>query len=412
MKLRLREMKSLQAVLLCLLITWSVVSFDVFAFLQIVSYLVLGLCILGFLVMFCLCLQRPAMSRLDALVSTYFMVLIILTLLNGTAIKDVIYMSITVFLLLMTLNYFSSNFDVTLKVCAVAFSAIVYANLIIMMMFPDWMFEAEDTFYSYLLGGNYNQMGGRMLCGIITNILCLRFSRAWLINIIPLIVVSVLTVLLVGSMTSAFCMLLFILFCLVPSKKMQKIGIVAFFVFYLLFQFIVCFSGEGLQNNPIAVYIVEDILGKDMSFTYRTTMWDAAGKLFAESPLWGYGWVDNDWYLANLSSLAKGPHNFIYSILINGGLILAALFVWICYETWKMVSCSRLDRLYVILIFSIQTWLFMGTMEVYPIFFFVYLIMLAYYYPTLKINDGNHKETQTVNSNARVQQSAVGKGYD
>lgn len=387
MKIQLRRLKSLQAVLLCLLIMWSVVSFNVFAFLQIVSYLVLGLCILGFLVMLCLCLQRPAMSRLDALVTVYFTVLIIVTLLNGTAIKDCIYMSITVFLLLMTLNYFSDNFDISLKVCAATFSLIIYANLAIMLMFPDWMFEAEDTFYSYLLGGNYNQMGGRMLCGIVTNILCLRFSRAWLINVIPLIVVSMITLLLVGSMTSTFCMLLFILFCLVPSKRLLKVGLAAFFVFYLLFQFIVCFSGEGLQNNPVAVYIVEDVLGKDMSFTYRTTMWDAAGKMFAESPLWGYGWVDAEWYQANLSSLAIGPHNFIYSILINGGLILMALFVWVCYETWKRVASNRLDRLYIILLVGIQTWLFMGTMEVYPVFFFVYLALLAYYYPTLKNDD-------------------------
>ena len=402
MKIRLREMKSLQTVLLCLLITWSVVSFNVFAFLQIVSYLVLGLCLLGFLVMLGLCMQRPAMSRLDALVTAYFMVLIIVTLLNGTAIKDCIYMSITVFLLLLTLNYFSSGFDVTLKVCAAVFSVIIYANLAIMVMFPDWMFEAEDTFYSYLLGGNYNQMGGRMLCGIVTNILCLRFSRAWLINVIPLIIVSMLTLLLVGSMTSTFCMLLFILFCLVPSKRLQKTGLIMFFVFYLLFQFIVCFSGEGLQNNPVAVYIVEDVLGKDMSFTYRTTMWDAAGKMFAESPLWGYGWVDTEWYLANLSSLAIGPHNFIYSILINGGLILMALFIGICFETLKRASGSRLDRLYIILLIGIQTWLFMGTMEVYPVFFFVYLVMLAYYYPTLKYNDANRDATETVDSDARV----------
>lgn len=66
----------------------------------------------------------------------------------------------------------------------------------------------------------------------------------------------------------------------------------------------------------MAVYIIEDVLGKDITFTNRTQLWDAAGKKFVESPILGYGFVDKEWYLANMESFAIGPHNFIYSILL------------------------------------------------------------------------------------------------
>lgn len=394
MIIRLKEQKLLQGAMLWAMLSYAVVSFTVFAFMQVVSYLCLGLCFLSFIVMALLCLKHPRMTKLEAWTTAYFVLLIVFTLLNGTSIKDCIYNAVLVFLLLMLFNYFADHFDVTVKACALIFSLIIYANLAIMIMFPDWMFAAEDSFYSYLLGGNYNQMGGRMICGLITNLLCLRFGKVWLINIIPLFIISMITLLMVGSMTSSFCILLFILLIILPSLKLQKWVLAGYFCFYILFQTIVCFSGEGLHNNPIAVYIIEDFLGKDLSFSYRTTMWDAAGKLFAQSPIWGYGWVDNDWYLANLSSLARGPHNFIYSILLNGGLLLMTVFLAMCWLTVRQVLAHKIDRLYITLLLGIQTWLFMGTMEVYPPFFIVYLMLLAYNYPSLQSqtserNDGN-----------------------
>lgn len=383
MTLRLKEMYVLQAGMLALLVLRASVTFTVFAFLQIVSYLVLGLCILSFLIMLGVCLRKPRMNRLDVWITAYFILLIVLSLLNGTYVKGAVYQALCIFLLLMLLSYFKDKFAFTLKVCALSFSAIIYANLAIMIMFPDWMFAAKDTFYSYLLGLNYNQIGVRLLCGLITNILCLRFSKKWLINIIPLAVVSLTTLILVGSMTSLTCITIFLLFCLVPWRGLQKVGMVSFFCVYILFQVIVVFGGVGLYNNEFATYFVEQVLGKSMSFSFRTSMWAAAGNLFMQSPIWGYGYASTEWWLSHLSSFAIGPHNFIYSILLNGGVLLFSVFVAVCVETGRRVFSHRLSWHELILVMGIEVWLFMGLMEVYPSFFIFYLLLLAYYYPSL-----------------------------
>lgn len=382
MIIKLKEQRWMLGAMLALLIVWASVSFIVFDFLQIVSYLVLGMCILCFIVMAHIWLRKPTMSKLDVWMMVFFLLLTVLTLLNGTHIKGAIYQSICIFLLMMLLNYFRDDFTLTLKVCALTFSIIIYANLAIMIMFPNWMFAAKDTFNSYLLGGNYNQMGVRLLCGLITSVMCVRFGKKWLINVIGLSIVVLTTLILVGSMTSLTGITIFLLFCLVPWRGLQKVGMAVFFIVYLLFQTVVVFGGEGLYNNELATYFIEQVLGKTMTFSLRTTMWAAAGDLFSRSPIWGYGWVDTEWYLSHLSSQAVGPHNFIYSILINGGLLLFLVFIIICYEACKHVFSHRLSRLNLILVMGIEVWLFMGLMEVYPFFFFFYVLLLAYYYPS------------------------------
>ena len=139
-------------------------------------------------------------------------------------------------------------------------------------------------------------------------------------------------------------------------------------------------------------------MGKDLTFTNRTRMWSSAGELFAQSPIIGYGIVDNEWYVSNMDSFAKGPHNFIYGILINGGLVLMFLFIALFIYAVKHLM-QYTDKTSVTLMMGITTLLFMMTMEVYPYFFIFYLLTLAYYYPELdniwlskKIEKENQKD--------------------
>lgn len=384
MLIRLRQQRWIQCGLLCMLFLRTVITLSEYPFLKPLGYLIWGSCCIGFVMMSYMCLRKPEVTRFDMYTIVYYTLLFVITIVSGNDIKSAAYCIIEIILLLAVFNYFSDNFSLTVKASALVWSAIIYGNLAMMVLYPDWIYAAEDTFTGYLLGGNYNQMGGRIICGCVTNALCLKFGRQWMLNVSATFVAAIVTLLLVGSMTSSFCVLLFTIYCIFPSFKVQKIGLVAFFVFYLCFQFFVCFSGEGLQNNPIAVYIIEDVLGKDMSFTYRTTMWDAAGKLFVKSPIWGFGLADEEWWLANLSSLAKGPHNFIYGIMLSGGLLLLSVFVMICSEVVKKILKFGIDRMYGVLLMGILTWLFMGTMEVYPTFFIIYLLLLAFYYPRIK----------------------------
>lgn len=363
-----------------ILLMYMVISFNIFAFLQPVSYLVLGFCLLDFLVLSYFFLQRMKVSYYGFIVFLYMIFLLIMTIFNLTDIKTSIYNFVVIMTLLMLFAYYDKQHKLILVTTAVFLSVCVYANLALMILFPDWIFmtEVQDK-DSFLLGGNYNQMGCRFVLALIVSVMCAPYGKKWKINTVCISLVSIITLILVGSMTALANIILLSVLFLIPSKKILKVTLACFFVFYLFFQCVVCFTGEGLHNNELAVYIIEDLLGKELTFTNRTEMWDSAAKVFAESPIFGYGMVDAEWYLTNMNSSAIGPHNFIYALLIYGGIIGLALFVTIAVFAIKRIF-AHLDRTALLLLLGTQTLFFIMCFEVFHLFFPITLFCLAYNY--------------------------------
>ncbi len=370
--------------LLCWTAVWlmlqTLLTFNVFGFLQPLSYLTLGICFLNLGLMGFLYLLRMELPYFPAAVMFFYMLFVVFTLINANYLKMAVYQTVQVMLLLILTEYYKLHFDTLLKTLALVFSACIYGNLALMLLFPDWMFAAEDSFDSFILGGNYNQMGCRFFCGIVSSLLCTPYGKRWVLNTLAVTAVAITTLIMVGSMTALSCIILFTVACLLVPTRLLRWGLYGFFVFYLLFQFLVCFSGEGLYNNEFASYLVEDVLGKDLTFTNRTAMWDAAGRLFSESPLIGYGYVSNDWYLEHMNAEAIGPHNFIYGVLIYGGIVLMAVLIGIFVMAYRRIRQCE-GRLALLLQFGFVTMLFMMCFEVYPLFFVFYMLCMIYYFP-------------------------------
>ena len=270
-----------------LLIIQTSVSFSVFGFLLPVSYAVLLLTIMNFFIMLAIYLREPRMSYFGLAVTLYYFLLITFTFINGTDLQNAVFRAMEVWLLLLLFNYYKHQSGLLLKTIAAAYSVCIYVNLAVMIIFPNWMFAAENAYDSFLLGGNYNSMGCRFLCGIITSMLCINYSRKWLVNTIVISIVSIVTLTIVGSMTSLSSIILFLALSLIPFVKVQKAVLLGFFVSYVLFQVFVVFSGESLHQNELAVYFIEDVLGKDMTFTNREHLCHRSAQLYLCRPyLW------------------------------------------------------------------------------------------------------------------------------
>lgn len=365
----------------CLVIQ-TVMAFSTFPFLMPLTIMqrvanILNFCLMGFLY-----LREMHMTRFGLLSFLYLFLLVVFSLFSSGEVTTALARMMEVFTLLMAMIYFQDHLDVMLRTMAVFFSLAIYANGLLMVLFPDWMFAADDAFDSFLLGGNYNQMGGRIMPALVLNCMCVRYDWRWGINVVGLLAVSIATLLFVGSMTALSSVIVFGIFCLLPTRRLQIVAMVSLLVVYVLFQCLVVFSGEGLHNNELASYIIQDVLGKDMTFTNRTSLWDAAGKAFAESPLIGYGWVTSDWYVSHMSADAIGPHNFIYNVLLNGGLTLMTIFLGIVGLALSSII-PYADRYGRILMMGTLTLAFMMLMEVYPFFYIFMLLAYMYYYPSL-----------------------------
>ena len=349
--------------------------------LSVLSYIVLAMVLLSFVVMSFLYFRQRAVSWFVLIAIAFELLLLTFTIINGNDVKSSFYQVCSVAFIVMACDYYKDRYHMVLGIFAIAFSICVYLNFLHIMTHPElWIVDDMKSNQGYLLGGNYNQIGSRLLCAVSLSVACIRYSKLWLINTIPVIGVSLVTLIIIGSMTSLTGIFLFLLFCLIPSRKLLKTGIISLIAVVILFQIFVCFQGNGIAQNPLAVYFVEDVLGKDITFTYRTYLWDAALKTFMASPLYGYGFVGSDWFYANMSSLAMGPHNFIWKILIYGGVILLALFTYICYLTFaKLPAVSERNILYIYAVASVM--FLMMTMEAYPTELVFILLSLAFFAP-------------------------------
>jgi O-antigen ligase len=157
-------------------------------------------------------------------------------------------------------------------------------------------------------------------------------------------------------------------------------------VVVLLFEFLVCFSGKGLENNEFATWFIVDVLGKDITFTNRTAMWDSALRIISESPIWGHGLPNAEWYMRNMSSFAVGPHNGMLAVLIYGGIITFGIYFY-CLFSSLAVPYRYQSRMSNVMMASVVVLSVMMLMEIYPMEIIFFLFTLSYYY--------NYLEAQT-----------------
>lgn len=364
---------------ICMCLSLSALEMHLFSYATLIGELA------SFFFMFFLFIRNKKISQYGLLYVVFFFFLLGITLLNGQDIKDGIYTAISVWLNLMLFSYYRNHTKMIICSFCIALSFCVYANFLHLITHPSlWQIQTEKEGTGYLLGYNYNQMGCRLMIALATNVACTGFSKLWKINFIALAITCIASLSFVGSMTSLSMTSILLVFCLIPSARLRKIGIISLFVVYALFQTFVVFSGKGLENNETAVYIIEDILHKDISFTHRTYMWDSALKIIAESPIWGWGFVSLDWYKSFMNSYASGPHNFILSVFVNGGILLFSLLATIAYKTYIASKSYMTERRGQCLIFATVCLLFMSLMEMYPYPIMFYIFTLMFYYPYLK----------------------------
>lgn len=378
-RVNLHDMTFLPAVMILFLVINTTLSLSALE-MQLLSYAVLAMVIVSFLFMMTLVMRDKEISRYGFMHFLFLLFLFAMTLVNVNDIKNDIYNSIAIGLLLLLMRYYRHRMGMVIKSITIAFTICMWLNLVHLITHPMlWLVDDYKDATGYLFGGNYNSMGCRMIMAMASNLLCLRYSRVWLINMIMLAIISIVSLAMVGSMTSLSMISVFLILCLLPTSKLRLSAICGLFVVFLLFQVFVVFNGRGLENNELAVYLVEDVLKKDLTFTYRTHMWESALKIIEESPIWGWGFADADWYKSNMSSFAIGPHNFILAILIHGGVILLSMYIMICSKVVKTIlPYLKIKNMQLVLLSVACLWV-MSLFEMYPYYFMLYPLALLYY---------------------------------
>ena len=271
--------------------------------------------------------------------------------------------------------YLPAYGEYILRSIVIAMCACIYLNLLLLIVYPGGLWTTSGGQSYYLLGGNYNQMGRTIIPAIaITGFYRLRYDLMRT-NFIALIVCSALTLLIVGSKTSLIGIILLVAFYFIKSYKLRKWILISFFIGYFIFQILVVFIQADLSQNEYMVYFIEQVLQKDLTFTNRNVVWLNSLQLISDSPIIGYGYQSDAWYMDQLH--VTTAHNLILGQLITGGIVGLSLFVIIIIVAVKQYLRYAFPTMQ-FLFFGLCTFFFMMIMEVYPIMYIVLLLLILY----------------------------------
>lgn len=361
-----------------ILISHAAVVFDHFFWIDF------GISMLRYLVFLFLTirfLQKPYVSIFEILWMLFGVILSVCTIIGEGPIVNVIGPAIDIAVLLLLFHQYQEDLTYLLKAITLALSFYIYINLILLFMYPEglWVDPLSENGY-YLLSGNYNGMGARFLCALVTNMLIYRTSRIAKINFYCLIVVSLVSVIFVKSMTSTVSLLMLMVLWLLAGHKKHKYLVIAFFIFYILAQIFIVFTLSDLSNYAYIAGFIENVLHKNTTFTSRTFLWENSAALISESPWLGYGYQTKVWNEIHLDG--PGAHNFVYTILLYGGYpLLTSIILIILIALRQNTSLTHQHSLSRLLL-GVNTLFFMMIFDYYAFFLIAYLLILIYYYPS------------------------------
>ena len=351
----------------------SVLALTEVPFLQL---LFSGLRMIAVVYAFLLLLQNFRMGKFAWLVIGFYAVLLVITMMHQGAMNMwVSFFMNTLSIAILTYYSLRRSPQMTLDIFARIFAIFIYFNFISMLIAPSGLFRG-----AYPLGRNYNQVGAAVLCGMVTYIAAYHMQLRSFVATVIMCFVCVLTPVMLGSMTSAVGCTLVFLFFLIPNTKLRKLIIVSFFIFYLVFQAFVVFLQSDVSDNKEVTYFVEDVLGKELTFSDRTRVWAVAYTMIEDSPKTGYGLRSTDWFDDQLRVLSA--HNIILQMLIYGGIVLLSAFILVIVIAIRRSLKDR-SKISDTMLFGVGVFFFMMMMENYSIVLIFYMLNILFYTPEL-----------------------------
>lgn len=289
-------------------------------------------------------------------------------------------MNVMIFLLLGT-KYWTQDMRSSLKGLIYIFSALVYINAVLLILYPEglwedpnWVDRGNPTRYLF---GNQNQTGFVCFLAIATQCIYTFAYKKGYFNLILLTIISLVSVLFLGSMTSAIGIFLMMAYMLCNRLfKYPKGWLIAFAVIYTLtFTFIVWY-GNDIEQIKWATAFVEDTLSKDTTFSKRTVIWANAVDWIKESPLIGYGIQNAEWNDDHLEG--SGAHNLLVMLLLNGGFVFCLSFLYIVIYAVREALTVH-SKATTAAVMSLCVLLVMAFFETYSIIYFFLYLQIIYY---------------------------------
>lgn len=267
----------------------------------------------------------------------FFLAMIITTLINnGSFMQAFRTVFIEALSTLYLIHCLTQDGKWTIKILANVSLLLMTINYILFVFFPDG-FGIYISGYATGPDSRLNFLGkdnNLIFFSLFALVMILLADIKQYKKIYAVIIVAV-TMTSVWSGTGMIgCTLVVLYILLVKDKRIDK-----FFKWQTLsvLNIAAFISIVLLRVQDRFAFIIVDILGKDLTFTGRTSLWDLALYYISKKPVFGYGITDK--FLVMQSGTAYSPHNLFLQILLTGGVFTFSLFV-----IYYLVSVSKLNH--------------------------------------------------------------------
>lgn len=332
---------------------------------------------------------RGRISKINIMITLYYAYQIVITIIRQGDVSSLLSVSLGfVCICLFSEMFFEKNGIDFINILSLVLEIYVYINFLTLIVYPNGIYKtvSTDNPNNWFLGYK-NQLINFILPVLCFSIINLYYNKKQskvhkTFRMLFLYSVAITTSFVLwsaGTMVVVFLMVMFLAFHKFFNPKW--------------FNFRNCFVVNCAMTFSIVVlrvqnafsFIIVDVLGKDITFTGRTFIWDKALRYVYENPIFGNGVefysfryikmrMDSTW-LTGYAALHS--HCRFLEVVYRGGVILLAIYVFILVMTVKSLMAFKntmFSKTLAISIFAYMTGMMTEMYEYSPLFFVMIVI--------------------------------------
>lgn len=240
----------------------------------------------------------------------------------------------------------------------------IYVNLVTILLFPQGLYSNSMYSHCWFLGYKNPQI--RTILPILGMSLIRSFWKYQCVSLQTwcLIVCAAVTFLLIDSATSLVGICIFFLLLFIFHEQDKRIPGFITLINGFWISAAACIMIIFFEMQYLFAGIIEDILGRNLTFTTRVGIWEKTIRFIQRRFLCGYGYLTGTEYGHMYNHIyATHPHNYYMYVLMTGGILLFfVLFLGLLYANEKLNA--TIDTIYSkIVLFLLYSFLAMGITE-------------------------------------------------
>lgn len=257
----------------------------------------------------------------------------------------------------------------------------IYINFILLIVYPQGIYISTNEYMTtrYLFLGLDNQ-AAILLVTFMIIIYAIEIQQSKKLRYMFWIDLSVffISTVLIWCGTEIVGILVFI--AAATFQKLTKRVITinhCIYILFALFVFVIILHGFDLFS-----FFIISFLGKDMTLSGRTLIWEGGIQEWLKYPFLGHGYQETEALItfSNIPGYVRGAHNQVLNFLLHGGIISVLCYVILFKTVHKAVEPFKKNKFINVLTLGVLTNFVMWTADTYGHLVGLFLLIGLLYY--------------------------------